>query len=166
MGVTILITLRWISAVHVWCSFIEHHCFSHNSASRFLCWKKWWKLIDLMSCVRLSPLEHTIFGINGNRIPQMSGFDLLASAPIGGSTNKNGLPDLSCLLWPLAWSMGASPWRHVSYSDLEKRIGRWILLWWSLASMSLFAKALIGLTGKISTERKWEVKVIIGLRQY
>ena len=68
MGVTILITLRWISAVHVWCSFIEHHCFSHNSASRFLCWKKWWKLIDLMPCVRLSPSTHTIAELNPKHI--------------------------------------------------------------------------------------------------
>ena len=55
MGVTILITLRWISAVHVSCSFIEHHFFSHSSASCFLCWKKGWKLIGLVWCVKLSP---------------------------------------------------------------------------------------------------------------
>jgi len=85
-----------------------------------------------MLCVRLSPLKHTIFGINGNKIPQMCGFDLLASAPIGGSTKITGLspaamatrdvirnPDLNCLLRPSARSMGASPRRHISYSDFE-----------------------------------------------
>ena len=57
MGVTILNTLRWISALDIRCSFIEHHFCSHSWASCFLCWKKWSKLIDLMPCVWLSRLH-------------------------------------------------------------------------------------------------------------
>ena len=68
MGVTILITLRWISALDVWCSFMEHHFCSHSWASCFLCWKKWWKLIDLMPCVRLSPSRYTIAEFNPQHI--------------------------------------------------------------------------------------------------
>ena len=68
MGVTILITLRWISVLDVWCSFMEYYFCSHSWASCFLCWKKWWKLIDLMPCVRLSPSTYTIAEFNPKHI--------------------------------------------------------------------------------------------------
>ena len=83
MGVTILITLRWISALDVLCSFIELHFCSHSSASCFLCWKKEWKLIDWMRCVRLSPRKVTIAEINQNSIARSGGIHSPALTCLG-----------------------------------------------------------------------------------
>ena len=79
MGVTILNTLRWISALDIRCSFIEHHFCSHSWASCFLCWKKWSKLIDLMPCVWLLPLTYTIAEFNPNAITHLGDFSSLSS---------------------------------------------------------------------------------------
>ena len=79
MGVTILNTLRWISALDIRCSLIEHHFCSHSWAGCFLCCKMWSKLIDLMSCVWFSPLTYTIAEFNPNAITHLGDFSSLSS---------------------------------------------------------------------------------------